>query len=1140
MIGNWIESLSPDVVLRTMKSDVAEEVSKLAVTYSEPPRLASGGALHAVVDLSENGCHKGEHSVELTYAPDFGVVGRCSNCAYWRTTCLGVAALLLDLAVSPELRLAILGEGAMDVALLELAARRHSVRAEALAARLAQQWIGDKSLSLPAEFRILPNRGEIVSRKWVSETAGFDPLRPNLSIQVIRAETRTKVGPRDPFHDWLAPEDARVLRLASPAPGARKLWQVSGIAASMALQLLRERNVSLQPGGAPLRFHEQPVSLRIRAARLPRWQLLEAGQEPPSARARRPHQPPSPEEELVDALEGRWFVADESFDISARDAAFFSGPFPYLWVPGLSAFFPVAAEVDPAAAWAMHARPAIEVPASYAPTILASLQQVLRGRGVSPPTREEMGLPPLEVPRFAVLLRGSPLDLQAVVQAEYSFGKIDLWPDAIESARMSERAMRDFTVEADAVATVVRSGLVWDPGRRRFEASGETAATFWSEGVKAIRHSESPLIDLRMASGLKATRVRGQIRSHISLGILQGELSADASFESDGVEAEMEELRRVLREKRRWVVLRDGSIARLAQETAELLSDVVDSLGGKANAALPAHQLGRIDHWAELCDEVRIDEGFETLRAKLRAMAVSQTPELPSRFSATLRPYQSLGLAWLQFLDALGAGGILADDMGLGKTIMTLALLQWRAERDGRHPSLVVCPTSVMTNWVTEAARFTPSLRTMLLYGAERSWDEKTLAGADLVVTTYAILRKDVEAMARFEFRYVVLDEAQNIKNSGAATTLAAKLLRGGRRLALTGTPVENSLTEFWSLLDFCNPGMLGTRNHFERRFGQPVSADPAAPEAASLRAIVRPFVLRRTKGQVLQDLPPKQEIDLGCTLAASQRRVYDTLAAVLRGEIEQRIRDHGLDASRMNVLTALLRLRQAAIDPRLIDPRHPASLSAKREAFLELVRELREEGRRALVFSQFVEVLSLWSKDLDREGIRYQYLDGSTVHRADVVDRFQNGTDPLFLISLKAGGTGLNLTAADTVIHCDPWWNPAVEDQATDRTHRIGQTRAVTVYRLIARGTVEDRIQTLKASKREIALAVLGEQSGALRGLSEEDIRLLLGASDPEEAPDDELPPSADFVRVPTAAPAGALTPHQAESFLHSPPERQ
>jgi len=428
-----------------------------------------------------------------------------------------------------------------------------------------------------------------------------------------------------------------------------------------------------------------------------------------------------------------------------------------------------------------------------------------------------------------------------------------------------------------------------------------------------------------------------------------------------------------------------------------------------------------------------------------------------------------------------------------------------------------------MANWVAEAARFAPSLRTVLLYGADRSWEQDDLADADLVVTTFAILRKDVEAMARCDFRYVVLDEAQNIKNAGAATTQAAKMLHGERRLALTGTPVENNLTEFWSLLDFCNPGMLGTRNHFERRFAQPIAAEAQAPEAASLRAIVRPFVLRRTKGQVLQDLPPKQEIDLGCTLAASQRRVYDTLAAVLRAEIDQKIRDRGLDASRMNVLTALLRLRQAAIDPRLIDPRHPASFSAKREAFLELVRELREEGRRALVFSQFVEVLSLWSKDLDREGIGYQYLDGSTVQRAAVVDRFQNGTDPLFLISLKAGGTGLNLTAADTVIHCDPWWNPAVEDQATDRTHRIGQTRAVTVYRLIARGTVEDRIQTLKASKREIALAVLGEQSGALRGLSEEDIQLLLGASDDhEEAPEDEsAPDSREFVASVASSPA-------------------
>jgi SNF2 family DNA or RNA helicase len=498
---------------------------------------------------------------------------------------------------------------------------------------------------------------------------------------------------------------------------------------------------------------------------------------------------------------------------------------------------------------------------------------------------------------------------------------------------------------------------------------------------------------------------------------------------------------------------------------------------------------------------------------------------MPKGLRVTLRPYQRMGVAWLQFLQALGAGGILADDMGLGKTVMTLAFLLRRKQAEGRAPSLVVCPTSVASNWIREAARFTPGLRVLLLHGPSR--DATAIGQRDVVITTYALLRRDIERLAALRFRCVVLDEAQNIKNADSATTRAANRLDASMRIALSGTPVENRLRELWSLSSFVNPGILGTVRSFETRFERPIVADRTSPIAAELRAIVRPFLLRRTKDDVLRELPPKIEVDRVVTLSEADKRMYDALAHTLRASIAQAFEKRRLAPTSLSVFTALTRLRQMACDPRLVDATLAVSRgapdgdagdgpapSAKRGAFLDLVRELVAEGRRALVFSQFVQLLTLWRRDLDAEKIAYEYLDGATTRREEVVDRFQNGTAPLFLISLKAGGAGLNLTAADTVIHCDPWWNPAVEDQATDRAHRIGQDKPVTVVRLIARGTIEEKILSLKDKKRALTKVVIGDDARALEGLTEADVRSLLG-----DASDDD--DDADEAESPRAAPS-------------------
>jgi len=448
--------------------------------------------------------------------------------------------------------------------------------------------------------------------------------------------------------------------------------------------------------------------------------------------------------------------------------------------------------------------------------------------------------------------------------------------------------------------------------------------------------------------------------------------------------------------------------------------------------------------------------------------------ELSETLSATLRPYQRAGVEWMQGLASRGMGGILADDMGLGKTLQTLSFLYAVGGR-----SLVVCPSSLVHNWVAEAEKFTPELKAVAIEGPDR---EKTLTehhDADLFVTSYALLRRDEAIWSAREFDVVILDEAQHIKNPEAQVSQAAHRLRGTHRFALTGTPVENSVQDLWSIARFALPGYLGNRERFAERFVKPLSAnDPPAAVRERLSRRLRPVVLRRLKSEVARDLPEKIEQVVYCELKPKQREVYSKL---LR-ESKASLLEAGGGRKRMLALTALLRLRQTCCDLRLLGLQglEEDEASVKAEVLGELLDEAVEGGHRVLVFSQFVGMLQLLVGELATKRIDFCYLDGSTKDRASVVRRFQSGAAPVFLISLKAGGVGLNLTAADTVIHVDPWWNPAVEAQATDRAHRIGQGRVVTSYKLITRDTVEEKILSLQNRKRDLTESLLAEAGDA------------------------------------------------------------
>ena len=456
-----------------------------------------------------------------------------------------------------------------------------------------------------------------------------------------------------------------------------------------------------------------------------------------------------------------------------------------------------------------------------------------------------------------------------------------------------------------------------------------------------------------------------------------------------------------------------------------------------------------------------------------------------------MRGYQREGLGWLRFLQAFGFGGCLADDMGLGKTVQVLALLAGRvAEQPGR-PSLVVVPKSLVFNWAEEAARFAPGLRVLKHVGIERRKTAERFDDYDVILTTYGTLRRDILTLKDHTFDYCILDEAQAIKNASGESAKATRLLKADHRLALSGTPIENHLGELWSMFEFLNPGMLGSASVFRLGAGGQ-AADPDA--RALLARALRPFILRRTKAQVARDLPEKLEQTLFVELEPAQRKLYDELRDHYRQSLLARVERDGINRAKIQVLEALLRLRQAACHPGLIDKKQADAPSAKLDALLPQLTEVLEEGHKALVFSQFTSLLALVRNRLDADGIPYEYLDGRTRDRAAKVEHFQNDPDcKLFLVSLKAGGLGLNLTAAEYVFLLDPWWNPAVEAQAIDRAHRIGQTRPVFAYRLIARDTVEEKVLELQRTKRELADAIITAGNALIRDLGREDLELLL-----------------------------------------------
>jgi len=714
-----------------------------------------------------------------------------------------------------------------------------------------------------------------------------------------------------------------------------------------------------------------------------------------------------------------------------------------------------------------------------------------------------------QAPRFLLQLKGGLTQLGALLQCAYgsrimTVGVTDagegVWlPDPEVPTRYSTR---DASAERAAVARLQRNGFSAPDSQGKLQLTGQNSVlNFLAREFPKLQREWSVTLDEQLENRTLKNIERVEPQFQITSSGVQWFDLGVVFASSDGERFSTAEIQRLILSGQNHTRLKSGKLAVIDTGAVEELQEVLLDCAPQQNAAgyrMSNAQAGFLEATLRQHGDwqVQAPTAWRDRAAKQSGEARLDCPPLGD-LENVLRPYQKQGVAWLSFLRENGFGGILADEMGLGKTLQALAFLRFvRRQNPNAAPMLIVCPTSLVFNWLAEAKKFTPELKVLALHGPERHALFDQIKQSDLVVTSYALIRRDAERYREFEFDTTVLDEAQHIKNRQTQNAQAVKAVKSKHRLVLTGTPLENSVLDLWSIFDFLMPGYLGSAKDFRERYELPIAKEKNAEVQSRLARRLRPFMLRRLKRDVAKDLPAKLEQVSFCELTPDQRGVYQQVIEASRKEVLEAVGAQGLAKSRMVVLSALLRLRQICCDLRLLKLENvkPANASGKLDLFGELLEEVIDGGHRVLVFSQFVSMLTLLKERLAEEGIEYCYLDGSTTNRGAVVEQFQQNTSiPVFLISLKAGGVGLNLTGADTVIHFDPWWNPAVEDQATDRAHRIGQTKVVTSYKLITRDTVEEKILVLQNRKREIIQATIGGEEEFAAALNWDEIQELL-----------------------------------------------
>ena len=719
---------------------------------------------------------------------------------------------------------------------------------------------------------------------------------------------------------------------------------------------------------------------------------------------------------------------------------------------------------------------------------------------------DEFTLEP-QSPRFILALNGGLAQVQAQLQCAYgprimtvgvTAKDESLWlPDPKCTTRYSTR---DFGAEVGAGERMRRAGFSGPDPQGRWNLHGESnVVRFFAKDYPRWQKEWEVSLEERLQHSTTKNFERLEPRFEIRPS---GERWFDVEMSlasADGEKFSAADIQRLILSGNGTTRLKNGRIALIDTGALEEFNEVLRDCAPQQHAKgyrFSDVQAGFLD--ATLRQQpgwqVQAAGGWRERASRQSGQTKLACPPL-GHLEDVLRPYQKQGVAWLGFLRENKFGGILADEMGLGKTLQTLAFFHsCHTNKKLSGPVLIVCPTSLVFNWLAEAKKFTPTLKVIALHGTGRHSRFEDIAKSDLVITSYALIRRDAEKYREMEFDTLVLDEAQHIKNHQTQNSQAVKAVKADYRVVLTGTPMENSVLDLWSILDFLMPGYLGSATDFKERYEQPITRDKDEAVQARLGRRLRPFILRRLKTEVAKDLPAKLEQISYCELTDDQLEIYKQVLAVSRKEVMDAVGANGVAKSKMIVLNALLRLRQICCDLRLLKMENAEftdDSSGKVAMFGELLEQAIDGGHRVLVFSQFTTMLALLKDKLTAEKIEYCYLDGSTTNRGAVVEKFQgNAKIPVFLISLKAGGVGLTLTGADTVIHFDPWWNPAVEDQATDRAHRIGQTRVVTSYKLIARGTIEEKILALQQKKRAIIKATLGGEETLADNLTWEEIQ--------------------------------------------------
>ncbi len=686
-----------------------------------------------------------------------------------------------------------------------------------------------------------------------------------------------------------------------------------------------------------------------------------------------------------------------------------------------------------------------------------------------------------------------------LARPEWWYGETCVPVDAPTQAfRTSEGklVLRDPEGEAGTGVLLQQLGFIRQPGV--FALAGEEEIfDFMTDGLPLL-FAQAEILATPAFTGLtvrKGTRMTG------TLGLTGNSL---LSFHLQPEGMSMEELLILLaayRDKKRYVRLKNGDFLGVADSGIEQVAAMLDQLALR-DSALTRDTIEMPAYRALYLDRLAKEEGIQLSRsAPVRTfvrdiLSPDEIPfEAPAGLNATLREYQKTGIQWLSTLTRYGCGGILADDMGLGKTLEVLTLLLQEKDAENPRPSLVIAPTSLVFNWLEEAKRFTPELKVLVISGQSdaRALQRQEIMDSDLVITSYALVRRDLDAYRDLRFHFCIADEAQHIKNPNSVSARAVKLIQADTRFALTGTPVENGLTELWSLFDFIMPGYLHAYHHFNVKFEAPITRQGDKRALRELSRHISPFILRRMKKEVLKELPEKIEMQLTCEMTEGQKKLYAAHLLHAKKEIQQTLDKAGIMKSRIRILALLTRLRQICCHPGVFLEGYRGG-SGKMNLLMEVVEDALAGSHRILLFSQFTQMLGLIREAFDKKEISYLYLDGSTPgsDRLQLVKSFNAGKGEVFLISLKAGGAGLNLTGADTVIHFDPWWNPAVEDQATDRAYRMGQENAVQVIRLVTAGSIEEKIDVLHNRKRALTDQVIQPGETFLNRLSEGEIESL------------------------------------------------